>query len=101
MRTPAIGVAVVATSSVLLAPLANSLSKAISKPDLSQQSIWAGDPAGFVRDQLGAELWDGQVEILEAVRDHVRVAVRSCNGSGKTYVAAHVVLWWLMAFPTL
>ena len=36
---------------------------------------------------------------MEAVRDHGRVAVRSCNGSGKTYVAAHVVLWWLMCFP--
>ncbi len=98
-RTLVIDVAVAVTSSVLLAPLANSRSEAVSKPDVSQQSIWANDPAGFVQDQLGAQLWDGQIEILEAVQDHVRVAVRSCNGSGKTYIAAHVVLWWLMAFP--
>jgi len=65
----------------------------------SQRSHWAADPAGFVKDDLGAQLWEAQVEILEAVRDHARVAVRSCNGSGKTYVAAHIVLWWLMAFP--
>jgi hypothetical protein len=26
------------------------------------------------------------------------VAVRSCNGSGKTYTAAYAVLWWLMCF---
>ncbi|MCH7642193.1 MAG: hypothetical protein IIC30_02840 [Chloroflexi bacterium] len=51
-----------------------------------------------MRDRLGARLWDGQIQILEAVRDHVRVAVRSCNGSGKSYAAAHIVLWWLMAF---
>ncbi|MBT4073530.1 MAG: DEAD/DEAH box helicase family protein [Chloroflexi bacterium] len=65
----------------------------------TRESDWAGDPAGFVRDELGAQLWESQIEIIEAIRDHVRVAVRSCNGSGKTYVAAHVVLWWLMAFP--
>jgi len=48
---------------------------------------------------LGAQPWFRQTEIMEAVRDHNRVAVRSCNGSGKTYIAAHVVLWWLMCFP--
>ena len=26
------------------------------------------------------------------------MAVRSCNGSGKTYTAAYAVLWWLMCF---
>lgn len=39
-----------------------------------------------------------QADILKAVRDHERVAVRSCNGSGKTYTAAYAVLWWLMCF---
>ncbi|MCH8910924.1 MAG: hypothetical protein IH867_09305 [Chloroflexi bacterium] len=57
---------------------------------------WAVDPVGFVSKQLGASPWSKQIEILEAVRDYSRVAVRSCNGSGKTYIAAHVVLWWLM-----
>jgi len=64
-----------------------------------QREAWAADPADFVCRELGARPWSKQVEILEAVRDHNRVAVRSCNGSGKTYVAAHVVLWWLMCFP--
>ena len=94
-RTRASGAAVAATSSV---PLATNPPAAVAATE-SRESGWASDPVGFVRDQLGTRLWDGQEEILEAVRDHVRVAVRSCNGSGKTYVAAHVVLWWLMAFP--
>jgi hypothetical protein len=51
-----------------------------------------------VRDQLGGKPWGKQEEILAAVRDHSRVAVRSCNGSGKTYIAAYAVLWWLMCF---
>ncbi len=57
---------------------------------------WRGDPVGFVRERLGCEPWTKQAAILEAVRDHERVAVRSCNGSGKTFIAAHVVIWWLM-----
>ena len=63
---------------------------------------WVGyrdDPVGFASDVLGAELWGKQREILESVRDYDRVAVRSCNGSGKTFVAAHAVLWWLFTRP--
>lgn len=63
------------------------------------RAAWGADPVGFARRELGACPWSKQVEILEAVRDHSRVAVRSCNGSGKTYIAAHAVLWWLMCFP--
>ena len=60
---------------------------------------WQIYPVRFVRDKLGAKPWKKQEEILDAVRDNTRVAVRSCNGSGKTFIAAHAVLWWLMSFP--
>ncbi|MDA1280260.1 MAG: hypothetical protein O3B95_09535 [Chloroflexi bacterium] len=62
----------------------------------SLRSEWVADPVGFITGDLGARPWAKQIEIIEATRDHHRVAVRSCNGSGKTYVAAHIVLWWLM-----
>ena len=68
-------------------------------PD-SVREMWAKDPVRFATETLGANPWSKQKEILEAIRDNVRVAVRSCNGSGKTYIAAHVVLWWLMSHPT-
>lgn len=98
-RTPAIAAEGAATSSAPPTPLATNRLETVVETGESQQARWAADPAGFIKDDLGARLWEAQVEILEAVRDHVRVAVRSCNGSGKTYVAAHIVLWWLMAFP--
>lgn len=41
------------------------------------------DPVAFIRDWLGADLWEKQIEIAEAVRDHRRVAVKSCHASGK------------------
>jgi phage terminase large subunit len=41
------------------------------------------DPVGFCRNILGVEPWSAQIEILEAVRDHPRVAVRSGHKVGK------------------
>jgi hypothetical protein len=46
------------------------------------------DPVGYCRDVLRFEPWSKQIEVLEAVRDHRRVAVRSCHGVGKTAIAA-------------
>ena len=68
---------------------------------ITQESLnaWQTDPVGFARGMLGAKPWEKQEEILDAVQVHNRVAVRSCNGSGKTFIAAHAVLWWLMCFP--
>lgn len=63
---------------------------------MSEFESFRDDPCGFVNQILGASLWQKQREILAAVRDHPRVAVRSCNGSGKTFLAAHAVLWWVL-----
>lgn len=59
----------------------------------------AADPAGFYRDWLGFDAWSKQIEIAEAVRDHPRVAVRSCHSSGKTASAARLIVWFLHAHP--
>jgi len=39
-----------------------------------------------------------QTEIIEAVRDHSKVAVRSAHDVGKTAISARVALWFLSAF---
>ncbi len=57
------------------------------------------DPVAFLREQLRFEPWSAQVEIAEAVRDHHRVAVKACNASGKTALAATLVPWWLAGGP--
>jgi AAA domain-containing protein len=60
------------------------------------------EPIRFVREVLGSELWSRQAQILEAVRDHPQVTVRSGHGVGKTFVAACAALWWLYSFrPSL
>ena len=59
---------------------------------------WRKDPMGFCKDVLGIELWSKQGEIMEAVRDYPRVAVRSASAVGKTTTAACLALWFLCAF---
>ncbi len=56
------------------------------------------DPVWWVRNVLRARPWGKQAEVLEAVRDHPRVAVRSCHGAGKSFIAGQVILWFTYSF---
>ena len=52
-------------------------------------------PLVFARDVLAVDLWSKQQEVLSALLDHRRVAVKSGNGLGKGFCAAVAVLWFL------
>jgi hypothetical protein len=56
---------------------------------------WLRDPAAWAAERAGTFLWSKQREILEALRVHRKVAVRSCHGSGKSFIAAHAVGWFV------
>lgn len=60
---------------------------------------YASDPLGFAHDILGVGLWSKQVEILEAARDHNRVAVSGGRKIGKDFVVAVLALWWFCSHP--
>jgi hypothetical protein len=65
---------------------------------LSRESNYVGyvdDPLGFIYDVLDEEPWSIQCRITEAVRDHPNVAVPSCFGSGKDWIAARLGVWWV------
>ena len=58
------------------------------------------DPLFFSRRILGGPRpWQRQADILRALRDGNRVAVRSGHGVGKTWIAARAVLWFLYSHP--
>lgn len=61
---------------------------------LSEFAHYRGRPLEFFSEVLGVTLWAGQVEIVEAVRDHPLVVVRSANGIGKDFVAAILSIYW-------
>ena len=48
-----------------------------------------------MREVLIESPYEKQTEIFDAVARSLRVSVVGCNGSGKDWAAARVVLWWL------
>ena len=56
-------------------------------------------PLAFARDVLGVELWDKQEEVLTALAQHRRVAVKAGNGLGKGFCAAVALLWFMHTHP--
>ena len=52
-------------------------------------------PVMFAKEVLGVSMWSKQEEVLAALREHRRVAVKSGNGLGKGFSAAVAILWFL------
>lgn len=67
------------------------------------QPVWPSptyrrDPIAFFREVLGVEPWSKQIQVIEAVRDHKRVAVRSGHKVSKSHTAAGIALWYFHSF---
>jgi len=60
---------------------------------------WYKDPVIFSEQALNFKLADYQQEVLRALANHNRVAVRSGHGVGKTELASVAVLWFLCTRP--
>ena len=56
-------------------------------------------PVEWAHETLGVWLWSKQQEIIQALEDHDRVAVRSCHDSGKSFSAAVIAARWLSTHP--
>ena len=69
-----------------------------AKDAFNDQRCIRAKPINFATSILGVRPWDKQAEILEALRTNDQVAVRSCNGAGKTFTAAVAIIWWLMSY---
>lgn len=57
------------------------------------------DPVAWMRDVLGEHAWSMQADIMRAVAADPLVAVQSCHGSGKSFLASRVILWYLATRP--
>lgn len=57
------------------------------------------DPVAFFREILGVEPWSRQIEILEAIRDHKRVAVKAGHKISKSHALAGIALWFYCSYP--
>lgn len=61
--------------------------------------MYRDDPVRFCREILGLEPWSAQIEMMEAVRDNDRTAVRSGHKVGKSKSAAILAFWFYCAYP--
>jgi len=62
-------------------------------------ACFASDPVVWVQRRLDQVVWSKQAEIMQAVRDHRRTAIRSGHGVGKSHVASLLACWWLDTHP--
>lgn len=56
-------------------------------------------PHLFVRDILGANTWYRQDEIVQSVFKYKTTAVKTCNATGKSFIAARIVVAFLTLLP--
>lgn len=66
-------------------------------PDAFRARVIA-DPEWYIREVLGQNPWEKQIEIVESVLRNRRTAVSGCVASSKTYAAAMAVLAFMHAF---
>ncbi len=64
-------------------------------PDGGSGVVQGISPLAFAKGVLQVELWSKQEEVLAAIPQHRRVAVKSGNGLGKGFCAAVAVLWFV------
>ncbi len=70
----------------------------VAPPETDTCARYASDPVGFAR-ALGFDPTPWQIEILEAARDNLRLAIRSGHKVGKSEICAILALWFYCSFP--
>jgi hypothetical protein len=58
------------------------------------------EPNEWLASRLGEHAWSKQREIMASVQANRRTAVKSCHGSGKSYIASRIAAWWMDTHPT-
>lgn len=66
--------------------------------DLDIIARFQREPDWFCEQVLGDTLWSKQREVLRALADNEKVAVASCHGVGKTWLASRAALWFLHSY---
>lgn len=75
----------------------------ISSPEQQAKAklkFWATNPKAYVTEALGCDPQPWQIEALDSICAHDRVAIRSGHGVGKSAFLSWLILWWLCTrFP--
>lgn len=65
-------------------------------PSIAKRIIERGkEPVWFLKNVLGGELpWKVQRQIAQSINTNQEVAIKSCHGAGKSWLAARIGLWF-------
>lgn len=66
----------------------------------AKKEIYKTDAALWAKEVLNVHLWSKQVEISKAMLKYKKVGVSSCHGSGKSFTATVLILWWVSTRAT-
>lgn len=62
------------------------------------EKMAAPNPVGWAT-RHGVKLWSKQRDIMMALNDHPRVAVKSAHNVGKSFTAGQLAAWWIDSHP--
>lgn len=65
----------------------------------SRLTLYQTDPEAWLWDRLRRRWWSKQQEIAQSFVVNTKTLVKSCNGVGKTKLAADLVCWFISVFP--
>ncbi len=60
---------------------------------------WKDDPVAFAEQALGVTTWDRQRQLLRAMAQYPRVALRAGRKVSTSFTAAILALWWPVRYP--
>lgn len=63
--------------------------------DHNKRLHYLNNPLQWVKDKLNIKLWSKQEQVILSVKDNRRTAVPSCYESGKSFVSAVIICWWI------
>ena len=64
---------------------------------MKAQQSWRENPQILSEQFFSSRLWSKQLEVLNAVKQYPRVAIKSGNTVGKSRISAEIALWFLLA----
>jgi hypothetical protein len=67
--------------------------------DRSKARIYRTDPEAWVNDVLGKRWWRKQAEIGADYVSDERIAVKSANGTGKSFMVSDLICHWVSVYP--
>jgi hypothetical protein len=83
---------------VISSPLLDAWDIAVERIDPTPDP-YVNNAVLWTREKRGAFLWSKQREVARSVSENRFTACHSAHGTGKSWLAADIVAWWMDVHP--